>query len=100
MAELHGGELDITNSAQSLTDLLGLSDKRYFQSCIVRADVSNAGKLWFGPASVTSSTNRRGFIEAGEWFEIEIAQGWTHTSGIYFISTVASGDKLFCTMVY
>jgi hypothetical protein len=100
MAELDGGALAITSTAQTLTDLLGLSNQRYFQSAALRADVNNLGTVWFGKANVSTTANQFGYLNYGEGFSIDISQGFTHTDSLYLISTEASGDKVYVTMIY
>lgn len=61
------GAVAITGTAQNLLTLTGLPDGSTFGSFTVRAGPSNAGRLFFGPSTVTGAgVDAWGYLDAKE----------------------------------
>lgn len=95
-AEIFGGEVTVTSTAQNLSTLLGLGEKKFLSTLVIRADTANTADIFYGKGNVTTSANRLGFLQAGEALTVDI-HSFTNTDELYLIA--ASDQNLFVTGV-
>lgn len=98
-ASLGGGPVNVTGTAQRLTSLLSLPTRVAIQDISIRAATANAGRIWIGSsASLTTTTNQIGFIDAGEAWGWHVVGQWLWTDDLWLIATVPGDDAYVSTI--
>jgi hypothetical protein len=84
-AEFFGKPLAVTNTAQSLTTLLGLAQKKYVANLALRAATGNSDLVWFGKSNVTPTTNQLGYLQASEGLALDLS-AFASTDELYLVA--------------
>lgn len=95
-AEIFGKPLAVTNTAASLTALMGFADKKFLSNLTLRADKDNTALVWLGKSDVTPSTNQIGYLQPMEAISVDI-QAFTNTNELYLVA--ASNQTVYALCV-
>jgi len=85
--EFFGGPLSITGTAQNLTTLLGLPERKWFCELSIRALDTNVDKIWVGRSNVTTVANQLGYIRAAEAIDTSLSNAFVNTDDLYLVGT-------------
>ncbi len=88
-----GGPITVTATARNLTQGLALAERLFLPTLVIRADVGNAGTVWVGTSTVTTTTNQLGYVKAGESLSINLAGLYFNTDDLYLVGTL--NDKVY-----
>lgn len=91
------GPITVTGTAQSLTQLLGLSQQAAFGHGSIRAGVANVGTIFFGKANLTAGANQLGYLLLKEAFDVALEGVYTNTNELYLIAS-NPGDTVYIVL--
>lgn len=94
-AQIKGSEWTVTDTITSLTDVLGLSERVFISTILVKAGPTNTGIVYWGGADLAIDANRWGYVDQQEGAAIDMDQAFFSSDGLYFIGT--AGDTLHVT---
>ncbi len=99
------GAVEYTFSATTpvvLADIIELGNQDVWEevlsNLVMRADADNGGRIWFGASDLTSTSNRGGYLAAGEGISINRNPTWfsAHTM---FLAAETANDVVYITYI-
>ena len=87
-----GNEFNFGAAAVTLTTALGLSTRIDFSHVVIRAASTNTGVINIGGSTLTTTTNRWGYLAAEESLTIAVEHGFMHSDSVFLIATVSGDD--------
>lgn len=83
-ARFKGKEYTFTSTTPvKLTTILGLPSNDFVSTLVLRANKLNAGDVVWGGSTLTTSTNRWGFLDAGDAVGIDLSSKYFNTDEVY-----------------
>lgn len=80
-----------------LTTLLGLSGQDFVSTIALRAKKNNVGDVAWGASNLTISTNRGGFLDAGDAVAFDLVSKYFGTDEMYLVGE--TNDVVFITWI-
>jgi hypothetical protein len=92
-AKPYSKEYTFTNTAAvNLPTIMGLSNSFFISNFAVRAGKSNVGDVGIGDATVTTTSNRGGYLEPRDAVALDLFAKFMKADDIYFVGT--TNDKI------